>query len=288
MRQASPKSAWQAVRLAFAGWTAAAAGARGEQWTRRHTVVLIAIALYLPMILASARATMLPVDLTTTYLLVVVLLGVLAFSPKIDPIVRQTLAAGALLTANVTFIEATGRSTLAHLGFAFVLVLITLYQSWLLQLAATVYVAFYYLVLGWFIPELVFSPTTDMSSAPAMSAAYCAAAILASVPAIAAWSLNSTDARATEALQVALAEAALRERQAAELNDTVMQDLVTALYASEAGDLDMAADANRRAVESARRIVDALLEGGGGAAPGDLVRNEPAQGTDDTPEGDTP
>jgi signal transduction histidine kinase len=268
------------------GWARLVNSGRGtppRQWPVRHGMVVAAVALYLPVLAIVAVLNGVPVDLTSTYVLVIVLLGVLSASPRIARPVRATLAAGAALTANVALIETSGRPAIAHLMFAFVLVLVTLYQSWALQAFATAYVALYYLVLSKVAPGLVLGVGMVADPSAYWPPILFTSAVLASLPAIAVWAVNDRAVKSTEVLQVALAEAALRERQAAELNDTVMQDLVTALYATEYGARDTALEATRRAVESARHIVDSLLTGTPGAVQPDLdrvvnlIRDAPAQ-----------
>jgi len=244
-------------------------------WRHRHALVLAGTILYLPVIAACTAVTGHPLELVSTYLMVVLLLGLVSASPMIDPAVRQTLATGALLTANVAAIETSGKSLMAHLGFAFVLVLVSVYQSWPLQLFAVSYVAFYYLLLGGVAPDLIFSGPWLEDAPGSWGIVISAACTLACLPAVVSWWINDSASKDAEALRLALTEAAVRERQAAELNDTVMQDLVTALYANESGNQETAIAATRRAVESARHIVDSLLAGTG--VPGSLTREHHAQ-----------
>jgi signal transduction histidine kinase len=85
--------------------------------------------------------------------------------------------------------------------------------------------------------------------------------------------------RSESNLQSALAEAALRERQAVEIHDNVVQGLVVALYSLEAGDSESAKDSINTTLSSAKHIVDGLLQGGAvntlrdTAASGDDAKN---------------
>jgi signal transduction histidine kinase len=72
-------------------------------------------------------------------------------------------------------------------------------------------------------------------------------------------------------------ETELRQRQALEINDSVVQGLVVAKYALESGEHAKGQEAVERTLGSARKLVTELLESSGEeVAPGDFVRAEPA------------
>jgi CheY-like chemotaxis protein len=80
-----------------------------------------------------------------------------------------------------------------------------------------------------------------------------------------------------EALAARLAEAQLRRRQALEINDSVVQGLVAAVYSLDQGTTAGSAAYLDRTLASARAMMDDLLEplDGHGLRPGDLVRTAP-------------
>jgi PAS domain S-box-containing protein len=80
-----------------------------------------------------------------------------------------------------------------------------------------------------------------------------------------------------EAMAARLAEAQLRRRQALEINDSVVQGLVAAVYALDQGATSGSAAYLDRTLASARAMMDDLLEplDGHGLRPGDLVRTAP-------------
>jgi PAS domain S-box-containing protein len=89
------------------------------------------------------------------------------------------------------------------------------------------------------------------------------------------------DARARlerEAMAARLAEAQLRRRQALEINDSVVQGLVAAVYALDQKSVSGAASYLDHTLAAARAMMDDLLEplDGQGLRPGDLVRTAPA------------
>ncbi len=89
---------------------------------------------------------------------------------------------------------------------------------------------------------------------------------------------------AGEALAARVGEEHLRRRQALEINDNVVQGLVSAMYALETGGEEQAASFLERTLTAARGIMDELLEplDGSEVLPGDLTRARPA--TLDPPE----
>ena len=72
----------------------------------------------------------------------------------------------------------------------------------------------------------------------------------------------------------------IRQRQALEINDDIVQGLTVAKYAMDAGDNVRAKEAVERTLKSARQIVTDLLNdddaGDLRLGPGDLIRLEPA------------
>ena len=83
-----------------------------------------------------------------------------------------------------------------------------------------------------------------------------------------------------------LREAQLRQQQALQINDNVVQGLTVAKYAQEMGRPEQASEAIDRTLEAARRIITDLLKersDEGPLGPGDLVRERPASVSDGDP-----
>jgi len=83
-----------------------------------------------------------------------------------------------------------------------------------------------------------------------------------------------------------LREAALRQQQALQINDNIVQGLTVAKYAQEMDRPEQAADAIERTLEAARRIISDLLKERTDEkplGPGDLVREESAGVSDRDP-----
>ena len=84
--------------------------------------------------------------------------------------------------------------------------------------------------------------------------------------------------REREAAAARLGEVRLRRRQAAEINDNVVQGVTAAMYALELDDAESALTYLTRTLESARSMMNDLIEplGEDELEAGDLVRAEPA------------
>jgi len=228
------------------------------QWQQRHRCVLFSLLVPLVPLVWFLGRGVLPVDLATTYLILVLLQAMLALTPRIAPSVRQVFAAGALLTASSVLVETSGRIPAAHLVFAVVVCTLTLYQDVPTYVGAVLYVALYHLGLGALDPVLIYPPAMAPAAATSWSLTFFLVSLGTSLVGVVGWALNSRGMRESEALKVALAEAGLRERQARELNDTVVQHLATAVYASEEGDPVVSAAAARDGLAAARLLVASL------------------------------
>ena len=86
-----------------------------------------------------------------------------------------------------------------------------------------------------------------------------------------------TERRQAEHDAQQLREAQIRRRQALEINDSVVQGVATAVYALDRADTGYALSALSATLESARLMMDRLLDHAGEVGPTSLVREEPAR-----------
>lgn len=94
-------------------------------------------------------------------------------------------------------------------------------------------------------------------------------------------SLDITDRKRSEEAELRVHELQVKQQQAVEINDNVVQGLVVASYALDSEDHPRAKNAVKKTLEAARSIVNKLLDVES-LRPGDLVRSESAQvDTDD-------
>lgn len=78
-----------------------------------------------------------------------------------------------------------------------------------------------------------------------------------------------------EAAKRDLTEMRARQRQAIEINDTIVQGLTVARWSFDLGDVDAARTAVESTVEAGRLLVDRMLSAAGEIGPGDLRRDLP-------------
>lgn len=249
------------------------------QWRQRHFFVLATLLVYALPMAWFLRAGALPLELWSTYVLVILIQAILALTPRIAPTVRQVFASGSLLTASAVLVEASGRVSWAHLSFAVVLCVLTLYQDVVTYVGAVLFAALYHLGLGLADPEFIYPPGVVGDRAVTWSLTFFSAALLTSLSGVFGWVLSARNMAESEDLKVALAEAGLRERQARDLNDTVVQHLATAVYAADEGDHEQAALAAREGLVAARRLV-ASLRAPSWLLDRTLLREDPSQATE--------
>ncbi|HEX9890261.1 MAG TPA: ATP-binding protein [Nitriliruptorales bacterium] len=93
-------------------------------------------------------------------------------------------------------------------------------------------------------------------------------------PAVAAFVRDATERRRVTEMALALHDAAVRRRQALEINDGVVQGLASVVYTLEAGDPRLALDAARRTIHAARLMMNDLMSDSNEdeLAGGNLVR----------------
>lgn len=247
-----------------------------QQWRKRHLFVLSTLFVHAIPLAWFLREGALPLDLWTTYVLVILIQAILALTPRIAPTVRQVFAAGGLLTASAVLVEVSGRVSWAHLSFAIVLCVLTLYQDVVTYVGGVLFSALYHLGLGVADPEFIYPPGMTGSRALVWSLTFFLVALLTSLSGVFGWILSARNMAESEDLKVALAEAGLRERQARDLNDTVVQHLATAVYAADEGDHEQAALAAREGLIAARRLV-ASLRAPAWLLDRTLLRDDPSQ-----------
>ena len=247
-----------------------------QQWRQRHRFILATLLIHVLPLAWFLRRGDIPVDLWSTYVLVVLIQAILALTPRISPPVRQVFAAGSLLTASAVLVEASGRIAAAHLAFAVVLCVLTLYQDAVTYLGALLFAALYHLGLGLLDPEFIYPAGIVGDAALTWSLTFFSVGLLTSLAGVFGWVLSARNMAESEDLKVALAEAGLRERQARDLNDTVVQHLATAVYAADESDHETAALAAREGLIAARRLV-ASLRAPAWLADQPLLRDEAAQ-----------
>jgi signal transduction histidine kinase len=252
-------------------------------WSRRHTTVVLASVAILPLIALVGYLTGTRVEDIGSRVLVVALFLVLAASTRISETQRSLLGTAGALVAASAVVGAAGGHPAAHLTFPFVLALVTLYRKVPTTLLSVAYLSVYYGLVALRAPEIVFDEELIADTHVFILGVVAVSLASASVGII-SWILDTGAAREITALSTALADAALRQRQATELHDTVIQGLALATYALDAGDTELARDGVNTALGNAKNLVGSLLTIEGADLSALVTRTEPAALTTGEPD----
>jgi len=233
-----------------------------RNWTLRHNTVLTFLisAIVFTSIEGVKRYSNSPNILTIATC--AALYAALATSQKVAPVLRQVLATLGLATIAAVMVFLSGGMLVSHFAFALALSLVTLYQELYTYLILTLYMFVFYTLFAYLHPLTIFNASEVGSKSVYWSILVMSFSVLFSLPALISAYFSTNSLRSESNLQSALAEAALRERQAVEIHDNVVQGLVVALYSLEAEDSQAAKDSIETTLASAKHIVDGLLQGG--------------------------
>ncbi|MGH2820462.1 MAG: hypothetical protein ACRDJ5_07405 [Actinomycetota bacterium] len=258
-----------------------------ELWYRRHRALVVLVWLHgLGVAIYGALQGYPPahVALEAGAIIVFAALASSCRSP-VTPRMRTfctAMVAMGLLTSSALLIHLSGGLIEMHFHFFVVIGLLTLYQDWGPFLIALGYVVVHHGVMGALAPMAVFNHPSATDHPWRWAALHGVFVLAASTTHVVAWRASeATRAHAHEATQ-RLELARLKQRQALEINDTVVQGLTVAKYAAEVGDDMTAAQAVERTLDEARSLIGRLLgpdDGAGVLEAGDLVRLEPAKVT---------
>lgn len=253
-----------------------------EIWERRHRAILLllwghaaAIAIY-----ALAR------DFSGWHSLAegggIAVLALAATITRGGRSFRAAIVAMGLLTSSAMIVHLSGGVIEMHFHFFVVIGVLTLYQEWTPFLLAIGYVLVHHGLLGTLEPAAVFNHESAVENPWLWAAIHGAFVLAASAASVLAWRLNEDVHERAEAASLRLHEEQLRQRQALEINDNIVQGLTVAKYAMDAGNSDHARLAVEKTLVSARHIITELLNDDEEGVdelrlgPGDLVRLEPA------------
>ena len=233
-----------------------------RNWASRHNTVLtfLFVAIVFTTIVGVKRYSSSPNILTIATC--AALYAALATSQKVAPVLRQVLSTLGLATVAAGMVFLSGGLLVSHLAFALALSLITLYQELYTYLIMVAYMLVFYIFFAYLHPLTIFSVGEVGNKTFFWSLFIMFSSIVFSLPALISAYFSTNTLRSESNLQSALVEAALRERQAVEIHDNVVQGLVVALYSLEAGDSQGAKDSIESTLASAKHIVDGLLQGG--------------------------
>lgn len=248
-------------------------------WERRHRGIVLLLLAHALGIFAYALALGNSWSISLLDGGIVGLFAVLAAGVKGTRPLRAGLAALGLFAASALIVNLSHGVIEMHFHFFFVVAMLSLYHEWVPFGLGILFVSVYYGALGLTTPETVFNDAGANGRPWLWVAIHGAFFIGASAASLMAWRQSeATHAKAEETSRRLSAEQ-LRQKQALEINDNVVQGLAVAMYSLDAGDEEFAREALRGTLVSARQIVTELLEDPDkdiSVGPGDLIRLDPA------------
>jgi len=196
--------------------------------------------------------------------------------------VRMAAATFGLVSASAVLVHLSGGTIEMHFHFFVMIGVITMYHDWFPFLLAIAFVALHHGVMGVISPRGVYDHASAWNNPWKWAGIHAFFVLAASVAYLVSWRMTEVERDRAETYLLEIREGELRQRQALEINDNVVQGLAIAKYALDAGDEQKAYEAVARTLTSARGIISDLLGGedSGQLGPGDLVRGEAANPTE--------
>ncbi|HJR45739.1 MAG TPA: hypothetical protein VJ927_09055 [Actinomycetota bacterium] len=208
---------------------------------------------------------------------VVAVAGVGAWLARRNRLVGSVMGTLGLLTASAVLVHISHGSIEAHFHFFVMVTLIILYQDWVPFLLSITYVVAHHAIFGLFHPESVFNHPAAIAQPVKWALIHGAFIVGATIAGLTVWKQNEMLRNSYQETAAHLAEARTRQRDALDLNDNVLQQLVVANHAFEMGMNEMGTTALKTSLHETQKIVSELLSTSmPDIQPGDLVRSKPA------------
>jgi signal transduction histidine kinase len=208
---------------------------------------------------------------------VVALAAAVASWNRLGRTLRTAVGALGLVLSSAILVHLSGGTIEAHFHFFVMVAVIILYQDWVPFLIAFAFVGVHHGLMGAIDPDSVYNHPAAHSNPWGWAAIHASFVLSASLVQIISWRMSENEHKRAEGYATKLYAQQLRQRQALEINDTVVQGLAVAKYALDLGDGDRSREAVESTLVKARGIIaDLLGEPGALLEPGDLVRAQPA------------
>lgn len=175
--------------------------------------------------------------------------------------VASTVATLALVTSSALLVHLSGGLIEAHFHFFIMVGVVTLYQDWVPFGVAMSYVVVHHGVVGAMDPTSVYNHEAAVNKPLLWAGIHGLFITGAALAGLRSWKHAEIEADRAEAAAARLQERVVRQREALRINDTVVQGLVTAAYAAELGDHDLADATVQRTLHLAQQLVADLMEG---------------------------
>lgn len=189
--------------------------------------------------------------------------------------VQSAAATLALVSCSALLVHLSGGLIEAHFHFFIIVIVVTLYQSWVPFLLAMLFVLIHHGTIGVIDASSVYNHPAAVEQPWLWAGVHTAFVTGAAVAALASWKHAELERERAEEAAVRLNARQLRHREAVQLNDTVVQGLVEAKYAADAGLDERSAAAVDRTLKLAKQLVAEMLDADDEfLAPGGLRRAE--------------
>jgi signal transduction histidine kinase len=196
--------------------------------------------------------------------------------------VRMAAATFGLVASSAVLVHLSGGSIEMHFHFFVMIGVITMYHDWFPFLLAIAFVALHHGVMGVIAPAGVYNHPAAQANPWKWAGIHAFFVLCASVASLVSWRMTEVERERAEQYLIEIHGGRLRQRQALEINDNVVQGLSVAKYALDTGDEAKAYEAVAKTLRSARDIIsDLLADTSAQLGPGDLVRGEAANPTTD-------
>jgi hypothetical protein len=247
-----------------------------EVWTQRHRAVLILVWLHVAGLGAYGLIRGYPLWHLGSELGGIALVAVGAGTVR-DRTVQASLGTLALVLCSALLVHLSGGLIEAHFHFFIVVMVVTLYQSWVPFTLALVFVVIHHGTVGVVDPGSVYNHHAAIHRPWLWAGVHGLFIAGAATAALASWKHVEVERERAEEAAVRLHDRVVRHREAIQINDTLVQGLVTAKYAAQLGQTEQMAMAVDRTLALAKQLVSDLMAGETDMfEPGGLRRDEAA------------
>ncbi|MDQ4065718.1 MAG: hypothetical protein M3161_06695 [Actinomycetota bacterium] len=255
-------------------------GLPAEIWNRRHSGIIVLLWLNAVGLFVFGIVQGYGVLHSATEAGIVAVAALAAGALRRNRLVGAMVATLGLMTASAILVHFSDGSIEAHFHFFVMVTLIILYQDWPPFLLAIGYVVLHHAIFGLIDPHGVFNHPAALANPGKWALIHGGFIVGATIAGLTVWKQTETLRSSYQDAARKLAEAETRQRDALQLNDTVLQHLATAEYSFELGFAEKGRAELKKSLLETQKIVGELLQTSmKEIVPGSLVRREPAGAT---------
>jgi hypothetical protein len=260
-------------------WLPEGRGLYYDVWTLRHKAIVNILWLHVPFVMLFGLFRGYPLEHVVLDSFILVPYAFAAHSTRFSQLIRTMAATVGLLSASAVLVHLAGGSIEMHFHFFVMIGVITLYQDWRPFFVGILFVAVHHGVMGMLSPHGVYDHQSAWNNPWKWAAIHAVFILGASAAYITGWRYTEIERKRAEDYGAQLAATELRQREALEINDNIVQGLIAIEAAMDFEDAQLARAALTSTLESARTIVTGLLQrakADGDFKPGDLRRDHPS------------